>query len=86
MIFPALKEALAKLNAARDDLKKVFDEAGPDRDMDQVKSLSGDSHAKVEWIRAKNSEIEDLKDEVDGYREIEKAAANANLKDRKSVV
>jgi len=72
MKFPELKEALERLNALRAELKAVFDEAGPDRDMTKVKSLNGDSQAKVDWIRAKNAEIEEAKDKVDNLRELEK--------------
>ncbi len=77
MDFPALKAALAKLNAKRDELAAVFTEAGPDLDMDLVASLDGDSVAKVEWIRNKNTEIEALKADVEGFREVAKAAENA---------
>lgn len=76
MKFPALKAALAELNAARDSLAKVFAEAGSDMDMDLIGSLSGDSAAKVDWIRAKNTEIDDLKDKVEALRDVERAAEN----------
>ena len=74
MNFPALKAALAELNAARDALAAVFAEAGPDYDMDLIKSLSGDSKSKVEQIQAFNKEINELKAKVDGFREVLKAA------------
>lgn len=95
--FPALKEAQGKLDAARKDLADVFAESGPDYDMAAVKSLDGDSTAKVEWIRTKNSEIEDLKSKVDELRDVariagtvaddpdagEKGADEPDTKDRK---
>lgn len=72
---PALTEAQGKLDAARKSLADVFAEAGPDNDMDKVKSISGDSAAKVEWIRAKNAEINDLKKKADEIAEIVNIAA-----------
>lgn len=75
--FPALKEAQGKLDAARKDLADVFAEAGSDYDMAKIKSLEGDSAVKVEWIRTKNTEIEDLKSEVDKLRDVARAADNA---------
>ncbi|MBD2900784.1 hypothetical protein amrb99_97930 [Actinomadura sp. RB99] len=52
----------------------MFDEAGPDLDMDKVKSVDGDSKAKVEWIRAKNAEIDDHAAKVEQLIEVAKAA------------
>ena len=78
MEFPKLKEALGRLNALRDDLAAVFAEAGPDYDMDKVKSLAGDSQAKVDWIRQKNAEIDEAKAEVEALRQVEKAAEFAS--------
>lgn len=72
--FPKLTEATARLDAKRAEVAKVFDEAGSERDMDKVTSISGDSAAKVDWIRQANAEMEDLKAEVDDLREIQKAA------------
>lgn len=60
MEFPALKEAGERLDAKRAQLAKVFEEAGPNLDMSLVKSIDGDSAAKVKYIRDTNSEIEDL--------------------------
>jgi hypothetical protein len=45
--------------------------------MAKVKSLSGDTQAKVEAIRAINSEIDDLKTNVDGLLVVARAAAVA---------
>jgi len=72
--FPALKEAEGKLEAAQKSLADVFAEAGPDMDMAKVKSVDGDSKAKVDWIRAKNAELDELGVKVDGLREVAKAA------------
>lgn len=75
--FPRLKEAQGKLDAARKELHDVFQEAGSDFDMDKVKSVEGDSKAKVEWIRTKNAEIEDLKVKADELWDIARAAQNS---------
>lgn len=55
-----LKELRGQQDAKRDELKGIFDEAGPDRDMSKVKSIEGDSTAKVEHIRKINDELDDL--------------------------
>ncbi len=72
--FPALDEAQGKLDHARKQLHEVFTEAGPEFDMTKVKSIDGDNHAKVEWIRAKNAEIDDLAAKVEGLQQVAKAA------------
>jgi len=72
--FPALEEAQGKLDLARKALKGVFDEAGPTMDMSLVKSVEGDSAAKVAWIRTKNAEIDDHAETVEGLLEVAKAA------------
>lgn len=74
MTFPALTEARGKLDSARKALKSVFDEAGTDLDMSKVKSVDGDSAAKVEWIRTKNAEIDDLAKQVEGLEQVARAA------------
>jgi HK97 family phage major capsid protein len=75
LTFPALDEARGKLDTARKSLKGVFDEAGTELDMAKVKSVDGDSAAKVEWIRTKNAEIDDLAKQVEGLEVVAKAAA-----------
>lgn len=75
--FPALKEAQGKLDAKRDQLAAVLREAGDNYDMSQVKSISGDSKAKVDQIKAWNSEIDDLKKKVDEHLVVAKAAWEA---------
>ncbi len=72
--FPALTEAQGKLDHARKQLHDVFAEAGADLDMSKVKSVEGDSKAKVEWIRAKNAEIDDLAVKVEDLETVAKAA------------
>ncbi|MEV2277714.1 phage major capsid protein [Nocardiopsis sp. NPDC049922] len=75
--FPALTEAKSALNAKRDELAKIFTEAGPDYDMAKVKSISGDTQAKVEHIRALNVEIDERKTKVDELMVVARAAAQA---------
>lgn len=75
--FPALKEARERLNAKRDALASVLTEAGPDYDMSRVKSLDGDTHAKVAEIGKMNAEIDDLKAKFDELRTVAIAAATA---------
>ncbi|MCP3805380.1 phage major capsid protein [Allokutzneria sp. A3M-2-11 16] len=78
--FPALADAEGRLDAKRRELKSVFDEAGPDLDMDKITSISGDSLAKVEHIRALNTELDELAVKAEGLRAVAKAAeAAANI-------
>lgn len=71
---PALKDAEGKLNALRAELKSVFDEAGPDLNLANIKSISGD---KIAWIRGKNDEITKMAEEVKGIREVAGIAESA---------
>lgn len=82
--FPALKEAQGKLDAARKALADVMREGkdGDRYDMDKIKSVSGDKNAKLEWIRAKNAELPELKKEVEKYRVIADAARTSEDYDR----
>jgi hypothetical protein len=72
--FPKLEEAQKALAAKRADLFSIFEEAGPDHDMDKIKSLSGDSKAKVEEIQKRNREIDELAAEVAQMSEIKRIA------------
>lgn len=75
--FPALKEAKGKLDAKRDSLAGILREAGPEYDMGKIKSLSGDTAAKVDVIRSLNVEIDDCKKAVDDLMVVARAAAVA---------
>jgi HK97 family phage major capsid protein len=55
-----LKEINEAIIAKSKALHDIFEEAGPDMDMSKVKSLSGDTTAKVEAIKAMNAELDDL--------------------------
>ena len=75
--FPALKEAQGKLDAKRKELRDILAEAGPEYDMSKVKSVSGDTHAKVAHIGSLNAVLEDLKKDVDEKLVLGRAAAAA---------
>lgn len=75
MSFPALKEAQGRLDAKRDEVHAIFNEAGPDLDLSKVKSISGVSDAKgvAAHIRTLNDEMGDLQKEVDDLMAVQKA-------------
>lgn len=80
--FPELRDAIAKLNAKRDELKAIFDEARNDAgelDASKLKSVRlPDGVALSEYVREKNSEIESLAKEVADLKEIARAADHAD--------
>lgn len=75
--FPALKEALGKLDAKNKALHDVFTQAGPELDMSKVTSISGDSTAKAAAIREMNDEITEIGKEVDRLKGVAAAAGRA---------
>jgi HK97 family phage major capsid protein len=75
--FPALTEARGKLDDRRKKLKEIFDQAGPELDMAKVTVVDGDTKAKVDAIRALNTEIDEIAAEVEGYEGVLKAAERA---------
>jgi len=60
MNSPEFDEINGKIAALQKKLAAIFAEAGASMDMDAVKSLDGDSAAKVDQIRAINDELVDL--------------------------
>jgi HK97 family phage major capsid protein len=80
--FPALRDAQGQLDAARSRLASVFAEAGPDLNMDNIKSMSGSREDKVTEIQKMNAELPELKSKVEGLRDIARAAANPDLQER----
>jgi HK97 family phage major capsid protein len=72
-----INELEGKLNERRKGLADIFAEAGPDMNMDQVKSLSGDSAAKVDEIRTRNAEIDGLAKQLEDTRSLLKASEEA---------
>lgn len=75
--FPALKDAQGKLDAKRKSLADILAEAGPEYDMGKVKSVQGDTHAKVAFIGALNAEIDSCKSKVDELLVVARAASAA---------
>lgn len=75
--FPALKEAQGELDAKRKSLRDIMAEAGPTYDMSLVKSITGDTAAKVDAIRSLNEEIVEKKGKVDELLIVARAAAEA---------
>lgn len=69
-----LKEAIAKRQALAADLKSIFDEAGPDRDFNLVKSVPGGSEAVLTVVQAKHAELDELAPKISKMQAIEKAA------------
>jgi HK97 family phage major capsid protein len=72
--FPELTETEGQLNERRKKLHDIFSEAGAEMDLSKVKSLDGDSAAKVDAIRSLNEEIDDLAKKAEGLRVVAKAA------------
>lgn len=77
-----ITELREKLAAKQSEISKVFAEAGQDLDMEKVKSLDGDSAAKVDWIRQRNLELEAIHDELKSLETVEKAHADSQEADR----
>ena len=58
-----LTQVTEELAAKQAKMKAIFDEAGPDLDMSKVKSIDGDSAAKVAALTSMEKELDDLFDE-----------------------
>ncbi len=67
---PELTEVEGKLTERRKSLADIYAEAGAELDMTKVKSIDGDSQAKVEHIRALDGEINDLATKREELRDI----------------
>lgn len=67
---PELNEVEGKLTDRRKALAAIYEEAGPELDMTKVKSVEGDSQAKVEHIRSIDGEINDLAAKAEGLRDV----------------
>jgi HK97 family phage major capsid protein len=74
MSFPALKEAAQKLEAKRKALGTVFDEAGPEMDFTQVKSIKGNPFEIAATVRQMNDEMTDLGKEYDNLLAVQRAS------------
>jgi len=66
-----------ELAAKSKTLHEVFEEAGPEMDFDKVRSLEGDTGAKVEKVRELNKELEALGIERDRLAEMGDASRKA---------
>ncbi|TCO47306.1 phage major capsid protein [Actinocrispum wychmicini] len=77
MSFPALKDAQDRLAAKQKALHDIFTEAGPELDMDRVKSLPGTTEDKVTEIRARNDELDEIGRQFDDLQAIAKAFARS---------
>jgi HK97 family phage major capsid protein len=77
MPFPALTEAEGKLEHLRKQLHDIFAAAGPELDMDKVKTIDGDSAVKAAEIRRLNDEAGDWGKKVDDLKAVEGAAERA---------
>jgi HK97 family phage major capsid protein len=76
MPFPALAEAEKKVTAKAKELKAIFDEAGPDRDLSKVTGFANKDEV-LEAIRAKNEELNDLGKIRDDLLMVDNAATRA---------
>ena len=59
-----LNEAKETRDAKAKEITAIYAEAGEDYDFSKVKSLDGDTKAKVEHVQSLNTELADLQDEV----------------------
>ncbi len=66
-----LKELRGRIEAKRKEIKDIFDEAGKDMDFDKIKSIDGDTTAKVDHIKGLNVELDELVDEVKPLEDVE---------------
>lgn len=72
-----IKELDGRLAERREALHAIFEEAGPEMDLDKVKSIPGDKAAKLAEIRTKNTEIDAISKELEDKRDLLKAVENA---------
>jgi len=79
-VSESVKDLRGELQARRDTLAGIFAEAGDDLDFSNVKSLEGDTAAKVEKVKALNDEMTDLAKRIEESDELAgiKAAVDAS--------
>lgn len=77
--FPALDELNGKIDTKSKLLGTIFDEAGPEIDLNKVKAIHGDSMAKSEEIRKINDELTDLGKQRDELVGVQKAAQRVRM-------
>ena len=76
--FPKLDEAQQRLHAKQDEMQRIFEEAGPERDMTKVKGFDS-SEAVVDHIGKLNDEMAEIGVEIE---KLKKVKAAADLVDR----
>ena len=72
----SLKELRGRLNERREKAAEILRQAGPDLDMDNVTSISGDSAAKVEAFRSLQAEINEIRGEMEPLEADERALSD----------
>ncbi len=81
--MPSLAELREELAAKQEDLHLIFEEAGPDLDMDRVKRIDGDSAYKAGEVKRRNDELSALGTEVDRLSLLEQIGKNNEQARRK---
>lgn len=74
MSFRKLDEANDKVKALRADLSAILDEAGPEKDLTKVKSLSGTIAEKAAEIKARHERLNEASEERDALKSLWRAA------------
>jgi HK97 family phage major capsid protein len=77
--FPALKEAVGKLELKQKELHTIFEEAGPELDFSKIKSVAGDTRTKAARVRELNNEMTELSKEVDDLKAVAAASEKARM-------
>lgn len=72
-----ITELKGKLTERQQRMSEIFAQAGPEFDTSKITSLSGDDSAKVEQIRALNTEMADLRRDLDAKEEMLRIALTA---------
>lgn len=74
-------EISAELTAKRDQLGRIFAEAGPDRDFTKITSISGTTDEKVAEIQRRNAELNDLGSQLEKATEIDRIAESVKTRE-----
>src|SRR5688572_26462323 len=78
----SLVEQREELVAKSNFLQRIFQEAGPEMDLSQVKCIDGDTTYKAGEIRRLNDELTEIGVEVDRLSLLEQIGKNNELKNR----